>query len=331
MIDPPDGIGPGEVHEVDAWTIEFADCQAEMFTPEWDQEKRLLHERWTSLDAEMGQGWARNSARWWPEDAKPIVGNDAMIVVNIYVPLKYFDYLANPKDVPSPDEADDIRTLWRQQKSGEKQYESDHFIALIKDARSDEIDQLFADLPDAEHFVGKLNAFFEDHELYERSVLLTNDEDFYLYVVPLERNAQPKERLVDLARQMIALLRSLLLADVDEESLKAATALEKLTFEFGEPPDGDEEHDWDDPGVCALETASDVCISLLDRDELWLDALYEASYGIAASFELRNWLMSSWYKGQPDFSPVYELWKAGGAYRLKGGKCVVYEVERRPG
>ena len=117
LMDPPDGIGPGDNQEVEAWTIEFSDCQAELFTPEYETQKRLLYERWTALDRAMGQSWGRDQWRWWPEDSDPVVGKNGMIVVNIYVPLKNFPYLLDQDDVPSPDEEDDLHGLWNQVKS----------------------------------------------------------------------------------------------------------------------------------------------------------------------------------------------------------------------
>ncbi len=42
LIDPPDGIGPEEGDPTEAWVITFDDCHAEIFTPQWDAQKRLL-------------------------------------------------------------------------------------------------------------------------------------------------------------------------------------------------------------------------------------------------------------------------------------------------
>jgi len=58
----------------EAWLIHFSDCNAKMFTPEWEQQKALLHNRWQELDCKLGAGWARNSIRWWPFESVPEVG-----------------------------------------------------------------------------------------------------------------------------------------------------------------------------------------------------------------------------------------------------------------
>jgi hypothetical protein len=87
LIAPPDGIGPGEADVIEAWLIEFADCTAALFTPEFEAQKRLLHDRWTALDAAMEPTCARHQARWWPEHCAPVVHATDMLVVNIYLPL----------------------------------------------------------------------------------------------------------------------------------------------------------------------------------------------------------------------------------------------------
>lgn len=331
MIHPPDDIGPGEDHEIEAWTIQFSDCQAELFTAEWEAQERLLYERWTALDTAMGETWARDQRRWWPEGKEPVVAANGMIVVNIYLPLKNVPYLANRDDVPAPDEAHDIRRLWQQQKSGEKSYEEYEFIALIKDARVHELDSLFGDLTNAKPFIRKLKTFFQDHELHDGSVLLTpNQTGCYLYVCPLERNALPREKLLQLARDKIALLQGILRTEKkDKEAQAAADTLAGLTFEWGSAPGKNAEIDWDEPANGAMEIFGDLCLSLGPINEPWDTAIGEACYGIAASYELRSWFLSSWNDDQPDLGAVYEFWKAGGDFRFEDGKCIVYEVERR--
>lgn len=96
-----DEIAPGETEVIRAWAISFSDCNAKMFTPEWDEQRALLHERWQQLDCRMGEQWARGSRRWWPDKSKwwkpdrslPEVGKNGMIAVNIYLPVKNFPYL----------------------------------------------------------------------------------------------------------------------------------------------------------------------------------------------------------------------------------------------
>lgn len=78
----------------EAWLIHFSDCNAKMFTPEWEQQKALLHNRWQELDCKLGAGWARNSIRWWPFESVPEVGKNGMLAVNIYLPLEKFPHLS---------------------------------------------------------------------------------------------------------------------------------------------------------------------------------------------------------------------------------------------
>ncbi len=93
-----DELAPGESDIVDAWMIKFSDCNAVMFTPEWEAQKTLLLERWKQLDLNMGEQWARTIWRWWPKShaQKPSefeAGKNGMVVVNIYLPVKHFSYL----------------------------------------------------------------------------------------------------------------------------------------------------------------------------------------------------------------------------------------------
>lgn len=250
-----------------------------------------------------------------------------MIVVNIYVPLEHFPYLASQNDIPSPDDEDDIFELWRQQKEGEKDYDSGVFIGLIKDSLPADLPEQFGDLPRGAEFVSRLSRFFEDHLLSSGNLLCGDEDSFYLYVWPLQRNALPPSQLVELARADIAQHANLLRSN---GRAKDANALAALRFEFGEPVD-DSSWSHDDPGVEALDSAADLCLELVTSDEPWFYCLSEACYGLAASFALRDWLMSVWYQSGFDFTPAYLLWKAGGKYSLKDGVCVVYEVERRLG
>ncbi|MGH1542031.1 MAG: immunity 22 family protein [Arenicella sp.] len=89
----PDEIAPGETDITEAWMMTFSDCNAEMFTPEWDKQEALLHSRWQQLDHRMGEQWARDSRRWWPDESEPEIANNGMVVVNIYLPVKTFQYL----------------------------------------------------------------------------------------------------------------------------------------------------------------------------------------------------------------------------------------------
>jgi len=321
LIDSPDGIGPGDNQEIEAWAIKFSDCLAEMFTPEYEKEKRLLFERWSSLDLAMGKKWARNEIRWWPEGSEPIAGANGMIVVNAYVPLENYPYLEGRDDVPSPDEADDFFGMWRRVKSGEKRYDWSKFIALIKDIIPDQYAELFGGLPQCGEFISKLNTFYADHRLGGGNLLLDAEGDFRLYVTPLKKNALPGDELIVLAKTDIAERAKLLRVRglVDE-----AEALANLHFRFGTPPA--EVPQEDDPTADALDKASEfLSDSEFHHDEHWVYCLDEACYGIAASFELRDWLMSQWRDIEFDFGPRYQLWRAGGTYEVRDGICYVAE------
>lgn len=319
LPDPPDGIGPGEGREVEAWAIEFSDCQAELFTSEYEVQERLLYERWTALDRSMGSGWARDQRRWWPADAPPLVGKNGMVVVNIYVPLRNFPYLAGREDVPSPDEAGDLHGMWREVKAGRKRYEWSLFIALIKDATPDQYDGLFGDLPGGEAFVRKLRRFEREHRKGTGNLLWDGESaHFSLYVCPSEENAVPLGDLVDLAKADLANRAALLrTAGHDEE----AGSLEALRFAADEPRQAGE---GSRPAADALAHAADILTGSLTVEDHWAYCLSEACYGVAASDELAHWLMSHWYAAAFDFEPSYGLWKGGGAYEVIGDTCHVF-------
>jgi hypothetical protein len=323
LIDPPDGIGPagrGENDEVEAWTIEFSDCQTELFTPEWEAQKRLLYDRWTALDRAMGQAWVRNQERWWPEDSDPVVGENGMIVVNIYVPLKNFPYLADRDDAPSPDEADDFHGMWSQVKARKKRYDWSEFLALIKDATPGQYAELFGDLPGGKEFIRKLERFYQEHRKGSGNLLSDGKSEFCsLYVCPLERHALAADDLIKLVKADVANRAALLqTAGFDDE----ARSIEGLTFTFGKPPKPAQSVD--QKASAALEHAADFISESKVANDHWIYCVEEACYGIAASYELAHWLMSHWYAVEFDFEPTYGIWKAGGFYEIAGDTCHVY-------
>ncbi len=324
LFSPPDGIGPGEIDEVEAWTIEFSDCQAELFTPEWETEKRLLYERWTALDQAMGDDWARDQRRWWPEESDPVVGKNGMIVVNIYVPLKYFPYLKDREDVPSPDEEDDLHGLWNQVKGRGKRYDESLFIALIKDATPDEYAGLFGDLPGGEELIKKLQRFYREHRKGSGNLLWDGESEFFsLYVSPMGKHALPERELMDLVKADIASrAASLRTAGFPEE----AASLEALSFLFGEPEPAESV---DSPAADALVHLSDIMRESRVVDDHWIYCLTDACYGISASHDLTHWLMSHWYGLHIDFEPAYGIWKAGGRYEIVGDTCHVYRTSSK--
>jgi hypothetical protein len=283
-------------------------------------QRRLLHDRWTSLDRAMGDQWARSQTRWWPDDGEPLVGKNGMIVVNIYVPLKNYPYLSDQEDVPSPDEEEDLRRLWTQVKKGEKKYEWSLFIGLIKDFTPEHYEELFGDLPRGSEFVGKLGRFYAEHRKGKGNLLWDGEsERFSLYVVPLERNALQQDDLIDLAKADIANRAALLRAF---SRANEAESLESLRFAFSTvkpvaQPDTEST-------AAALDGAADILSDSCNFQHRWMYCLYEACYGIAASFELRHWLMSQWYDVAFDFEPAYRLWKANGTYEVIGDTCYVF-------
>ena len=324
----PDDLALGKT-EIEAWVLHFSDCQAQMFTPEWDLQKRRLHQRWTTLDQRMGESWARYSMRWWPEGADPIVGQNGMRVLNIYVPLKNFPFLANQDDVPAPEDADNLELLWQRQKSGERHYDSCHFISLIKDSQERQWPELFGDLPNASSFLKKLHQLFQDHRLQNGSLLKFGESEFFGYVVPLERNRRSPEDLIELSRRKVSLYCELLALDDSEDAIAARKSFQTLKYEFVACLEDEETVNWDDPGVYALERIEDVYHSLLDFSIPWISSLSEACYGLTADKDIQAWLMNSWHRSSFDFSSVYELWKAGASFKIRSSQCLVYEVEGR--
>lgn len=339
--DDPDDIGPGEGDLVEAWLLELQTSAADEGSPEHQAWRRDRHERWIALDAAMGAAWGRDERSWWPEGANPVRGSAGQRIGNVYLPLARFPYLANRDDVPHPDDEDDLPKLWGQVKRGEKRYDWSIFISLIKDARPDEFDALFGDLPGGAEFLSRLRRLFEDHRLSETSVLTDGGPRFYWYVYPLERNALPMPALLDLAREDIAQRAGFLRRHGKAEE---AEILGRLRFTEGKA----EDPQWE-PAGAAMEEYDDV-LSSAERDRpRWKYCLGEACYGIAASFELKNWLMlalneralarpaggllaSLWQRRSGavfDLEPSYRLWKAGGHYVLDGETCRVHAVERR--
>lgn len=325
LIDPPDGIGPGENHEVEAWAIEFSDCRAELFTPEYETQKRLLFDRWTALDRAMGPDWARDERSWWPKDSDPVRGKNGQIVVNIYLPVKNFPCLIDREDVPSPDEEDDLYGMWKQVKARTKRYDSSLFISLIKDATPDQYAELFGDLPAGEEFIRKLQRFYEEHRKGTGNLLWDGESEFVsLYVCPLEKNALADGDLMDLVKADVANRAALLRREGFPEE---AVSVEALNFAFERPQPAES---FDQRAADALVHAVDIISGSQLAKDHWMHCLKEACYGIAANYDLAHWLMSHWLSVDFDFEPTYQIWKGGGTYEVVADTCHVYRNSPEP-
>ena len=91
-----DDIEKGDDYQMEAWMIEFSDCNTETSGPHEKEQKHLLFERWNTLDQAMGTSWGRAMARWWPDSFIPEdEDDDGMLVVNMYFPIKNFPVLTD--------------------------------------------------------------------------------------------------------------------------------------------------------------------------------------------------------------------------------------------
>jgi len=314
-----DTIFPGEDKETEAWVLQFSDCKADMFTPEWDKQEQMLFERWTELDVKMGPGLGRDQRSWWPEGQEPIPGKNGQQVVNIYLPVRNFSHLENPLDTPAPGE-DDVKKLWLQQLKGEKKYEDDLFIALIKDSTLEECKELFGGLPGIQPFIEKLSVFYNDMA-YESGYLLKQTETgFYLYAIPKPEHEISSAEAEALVKKNLE-QKSVILKKEEYES--EAGLLENLDFKFENVPETDME---DYEAANAFEQANDlVSESSYNLNDHWKYCLAEACYGIAATNVITGYLMSSFYDIEYDFEVPYQLWKGGWEYEVHENTCYVYK------
>lgn len=313
-----DDIYSGEDMQIEAWIIQFSDGTAEMFTEEWEAQKRILFERWNQLDIEVGTELERDQTSWWPEGEKPIRGNDSQQVVNVYLPRKNFDYLKNIKDTPHPEDEYDSKKLWFQQLSGQKKYDDHEFIALIKDFTCQECQEMFATLPSVKPFLDKLSLLYQDMAYESGYLLKQTEEGFYLYAIPRPEHAITSTQAVDLVQKDIQQKCSLL---EQHEALSDAELLRKVTFQIGTPPeDESDNYETEEALEEVNEMINEPSYSLKDH---WKYCLLEACYGIAANYAVRDFLMCSFYDIKYDFTIPYDLWKGGWSYKIHDTVCYI--------
>lgn len=239
-------------------------------------------------------------------------------------------------------DAGDLLRLWEEVVRGKASHDWSIFIALIKDADPRDFSALFGDLPNGAAFIQRLELLFQDHKLTQSSLIHPGGERLCFYVCPLERNAKPIHELLELARQDME-QRSAFLRRAGE--IAHAEALEKLRFET-RPVEGLHHG----AAMQALEEFEFRYRHAGDENKPhWQHCLKEACYGIAASFEGRDWLMLPFSAHAPrdggrgllnrlglsrpapalDLDPSYQFWCGGGTAVIDGECCVVNEVERR--
>ncbi|RZS93573.1 hypothetical protein [Aquimarina brevivitae] len=322
-----DDLHPGEAVKIEAWIIEFADCTAPLFSEEWEKQKVLLYERWTALDTKMGMhlvrtahSWWPKKAKWWHKEIKPIRGENGQQVVNMYVPIENFQYLKNLNDSPSPEDEDDIKKLWLQQCSGEKNYDTCQFISLIKDCTLQECKEMFSKLPNIDLFLDKLSNLYQDMAYNTGYLLKQTDDEFYLYVTPRPEQKINSTQASSLVKREIN-QRCLLL---EGQGLhKEADLLKNVTITIGEPPKATSStKHTEDAYEMATEIIQDATYTL---NEDWQYYLLEACYGITANYEVRDYLMGDFYGIDYDFSSNYKLWKGGWHYSIHENTCYLFQ------
>ncbi len=197
-----DELASGESDIVDAWMIEFSDCNAGMFTPEWEAQKILLLERWKQLDLKMGEQWARTTRRWWPntnaqQPSELEAGKNGMVVVNIYLPVKHFSYLPSAISTHSSfgvknldiwlgyfgshghqqryfeeDYSKEDRTI---SEFADDQYETwiDHdFMEIIYSESANNLDELIEDSSFADEHIAELNRRINTNKITQFNTLV---------------------------------------------------------------------------------------------------------------------------------------------------------------
>jgi hypothetical protein len=314
-----DDIYPGEDRLIDAWILKFSDCSAELFSPEWEEEKKMLFERWENLDKSMGAGLERDQRSWWPTGQEPISGANGQLVVNIYLPVKNFTHLKQVTDSPHPDDEYDLKKLWKQQLDGEKEYDEYEFIALIKDARLEECIALFKGLPGIEPFIDKLTALYQDMA-YETGYLLKQETDgFYLYAFPKPEQEITAREAEDLVKKDLKQKSAIL--EENGESDKA-DALRNVQVQVASFPEGEQEYEG---AFEALDEVNELIDDSKQLNEHWEYCLAEACYGIAANEILSNYLMASWHEIAYNFDIPYRLWLGGWSYNIYGSTVFIFK------
>lgn len=315
-----DDICNGETDVIEAWMIEFSDCDPEMFTDEEKARERLLFDRWTALDEAMGPDWGRDQWRWWPEHSDHFVrgpGSD-MKVLNIYVPLARFPSLANQFDPIAPDDEENFAKLWRQLKTGEKNYDFFDFGYLFDYVPPSEVREYFGDLPKGDLFIARLN------ELYDPDALQPNicygDQ-----LNALRVNEKSLEEAVEILRRHLEQQADILRwGGYDKE----ADILARVPVEQGIECTKDEDHDCSSEEFGAWELSFDMVTSEQQPsgDDDWFYGLQEACGFLTRHRFMPYWLIRDWLDLPVDLEPIKELFLAGYWYQINGDTCFVFKA-----
>jgi len=223
-------------------------------------------------------------------------------------------------DPISTADEDDVRERWRQTVSGERHYEESTFMGFINDLDPSEFEDVFSQLPHPEGFIQRLRILFADQtEEGSTHPSITGDGNWRLYITPAQKGSLTDEQVLELVRQrvegQVAFVR-------EHDPRRIAPEIERCThlrYEVGVPPG---EGRYDD--VSLRDLYSDL-MREAHPDDHWYYCLSEACYAIAASFELRDWLMADWFTPRPlGWEAAYLLWWENIRYVIRDGVCRIY-------
>lgn len=218
----------------------------------------------------------------------------------------------------------DPKLIWQHLISGEKHFDSCDFLGALKDlAALPDWKEAFTGISGLEGFIDRLGSFFE------LNGDLSPDENGrqYLYFSPKNKEAS-QAKLIKLMTQHLAECAKL--ADfINDKDWSERFSV--MPVEWIEPdnlvrnnPDSEiEAYLWD--------TWGDVFSDNKKPD--WSHFHYclaEASYGLAGSYSLQQYLMQDFYTLDFDLSHQFELqWVYSGCYFFADGKCYVSKAEGR--